>query len=190
MTDAPIATYRYTLTWQDALAYERLPREMPGLQKITLYIWLGIAGILLVALPPEVVGDVNTPRFWLSGAALVIIQYLIFWVLRGITRLNRARYRYSAPTEIVLTQWPDHLVVEQNGKVTTVPFEDISVLLPTATHLFIATGHDLIIVPALAFPQGAAGIADLSAAIDGFMREKHATADGETIEQITTSPPP
>ena len=179
MTDAPIATYRYTLTWQDGLAYERLPREMPGLQKITLYIWLGIAGILLIALPPEVVGDVNTPRFWLSGAALLIIQYLIFWMLRSITRLNRARYRYPAPAEIGLTQWPDHLVVEQNGKTTTVPFEEIGVLLPTATHLFIAAGRDLIIVPASAFPQGAAGIADMAAAIDGFMRDKLAERPGE-----------
>jgi len=172
MADTPLATYGYTLSWQDALAYERLPKEMPGLQKVTLYIWLGIAGIFLIALPPEVVGEVNTPRFWLSGAALVIIQYLIFWVLRGVTRLNRARFRYPAPAEVALTQWPDRLVVEQDGKGTTVPFEEIGVLLPTATHLFIAAGRDLIIVPAAAFPQGAAGIADLAATIDGFMREK------------------
>lgn len=175
----PLATYRYTLTWQDALAYERLPKDLPGLQKVTFYIWLGLAGILLVALPPEVVGDVNTPRFWLSGAALVIIQYFIFWALRAITRLNRARYRYPTPSQIILTQWPDRLEVEGDGKATTVPFTEIAALLPTATHLFIAAGRDLIIVPASAFPEGPAGIADLAAAIDGFMRDKLAESAGE-----------
>ena len=26
--EAPVAVHRYELTWQDALAYERLPRQM------------------------------------------------------------------------------------------------------------------------------------------------------------------
>jgi len=41
----PLATYRYTLTWQDALAYERLPRSMRGIQQATLYIWLALSGV-------------------------------------------------------------------------------------------------------------------------------------------------
>ena len=73
----PLATYRYTLTWRDALAYERLPRAMPLLWQITLYIWLAIAVVLLVALPPEVVGEYNTSRFWLTGAAMIVAAGLI-----------------------------------------------------------------------------------------------------------------
>jgi hypothetical protein len=172
---SPVAIFRYRLDWQDALAYERLPRDLPGLQKITLYIWLGLAGILLIALPPELVGEPNTPRFWLSGAGLVLLQYLIFVVLRGITRLNRARYRYPAAVDVAVTQWPDRLAIETNGKATTVPFEEIGALLPTAQRLFVAAGRDLVIVPVSAFGD-AAGMARLVEAIDGFMRERHAEA--------------
>ncbi|MDR3474186.1 MAG: hypothetical protein P4M09_21265 [Devosia sp.] len=171
----PVAIFRYRLDWQDALAYERLPRDLPGLQKITLYIWLGLAGILLIALPPELVGEPNTPRFWLSGAALVLLQYLIFVLLRGLTRLNRARYRYPAAIEMVLTQWPDRLLVETDGKGTTVPFEEIGALLPTAERLFIAAGGELVVVPASALGD-AAGMQQLVDAIDGYMAERHARA--------------
>jgi hypothetical protein len=164
-------TYRYTLTWQDALAYERLPKELPGLQKITLYIWLGLAGLLLVALPPEVVGDENTPRFWLSGAALVLIQYLIFFVLRAIIRLNRARYRFPAPTEFVVIEEPDRLLVNQAGKATIVPFMEIRALLPTAHHLFIAAGKELIIMPMGAFSDPTA-MAQLVDRIDYQARDR------------------
>ena len=55
MTDAPLAVYRYRLDWQDGLAYERLHRQMTGLQTITFYLWLLLAGCLLIALPPELV---------------------------------------------------------------------------------------------------------------------------------------
>jgi len=171
MTDAPLRTLCYSLTWQDALAYERLPKDLPGLQKMTLYIWLALPGLFLVALPPELAGDLNTPRFWLTGAALVLLQYLIFMTLRGITRLNRSRFRYPTPAEMVVTQHPGGLTVEQDGKATAVPFEAIGALLPTARHLFIAAGSDLVIVPVGAFGD-AAGMAELVETIDSYMREK------------------
>jgi hypothetical protein len=189
MSDAtPVAVFRYTLTWQDALAYERLPRDLPGLQKITLYIWLALAGIFLVALPPELVGEVNTPRFWLTGAALVIIQYLIFVVLRGITRLNRARYRIPAAIEAMLAQWPDRLVVERDGKVSTIPFEEIGALLPTVRHLFVAAGRELVIVPAAAFGE-AAGMQELVDAIDGYMRVRLAADSVAPADAVDLAPP-
>jgi hypothetical protein len=185
---APLATYRYTLTWRDALAYERLPRNMPGLQKATLYIWMAFAGLLLIALPPELVGDAGTPRFWLSGAGLLLVQYGIFVLGRAVMRLNRARFRYPAPAEIELEQEPGHLVVSEAGKRRTVPFEEIGVLLPTAHHLFIAAGRDLIIVPAEAFPS-AGDMAALVADIDTFMREKYA-AEAQAAPVVEDEPAP
>jgi hypothetical protein len=181
MTDAtPLAVYRYRLDWQDALAYERLARRMTSLQTVTFYLWLLLAGCLLIALPPELVGDTGSPRFWLTGAALLVAQYLIFWVARGVARLNRARYRYPAPVEIELAQWGDHLVVTTDGKRATVPFEEIGALLPTPERLFIAAGKSLVIVPAAAL-GGADGMARLVDAIDGFMREKYT---GQTAEPL------
>ena len=178
---APIAVFRYTLTWQDALAYERLPKTMPGLQQATFYIWLAIAGVLLIALPPELVGDAGTPKFWLSGAGLVIVQYLIFRLARAVTRLNRARFRYPASVEMVVTQLPDRLLVERDGRQTIAPFEEMGALLPTAQRLFIATGRDLLIMPVAAFGD-AQRMEEFVAAIDGFMRERRGSAEEEAAQ--------
>ena len=181
---SPLNVFRFTVTWQDALAYERLPRDLPSLQKITLYLWLGLAGIVLIALPPEVVGEINSIRFWLTGAALVLLQYAIFIVLRGITRFNRARYRYPTPANIVLEQWPEHLAIENAGKTHDVHFEQIGALLPTAQRLFIASGPDLIIVPVSAFGTPA-GMAALVEDIDGYMRLKYEHQGPTTPEEPT-----
>jgi len=167
---API--YHYTLTWQDALAYARLPRSMPGIQQATLYIWLALAGIFLIALPPELVGYAGSPRFWLTGAGLLVLQYLIFRAFRAIARLNRARYRFPRPVEMEVVEEDDRLLVTANGKAMTIPFDEIGMLLPTKQHLFMAVGRDLVIVPVSAFtlpdtPQ------DLAARIDAFMRDRY-----------------
>lgn len=177
MTEAaePIAQFTYTLTWQDALTYERLPREMSQMQTITFYLWLAIAGALLVALPEELVGAINTPRFWLTGAILVIMQYGIFFLARGIMRLNRARFRYPAPVEVVLSQWPDRLALVENGKPRTIGFDEIAVLLPAARHLFMAVPGDMVIVPATAFATPD-GVAELAASIDAYMRDRRGEA--------------
>jgi hypothetical protein len=172
---------RYTLTWQDALAYERLPKTIPGIQQATLYIWLALAGILLIALPPEVVGDTGSPRFWLTGAGLLLLQYAIFRLGRAVMRLNRARYRLPRPVEMELGEADDHLVVSTDGKPRTVPFTEIGMLLPAKGHLFMSVGRDLIIVPASAFvlpdsPQ------HMASRIDAFMREKYQTGLDEETE--------
>ena len=172
MTDeAPIATYRYTLTSADALVYERLPKELPGVPRIALYVWLGLAGFELAALPPELVGEPNAPRFWLAGAVLVLVQYGLYRIARAVTRLNRARHAYPRPADFVLTQWPDRLAVERDGGTAiTTPFAEIGALLPTAAYLFIAAGDQLVIVPATAFGAPAAMQA-LVEAIDAFAAE-------------------
>jgi hypothetical protein len=174
----PLATYRYTLTWQDALAYERLPRSMPGIQQATLYIWLALAGLLLITLPPELVGYAGSPRFWLTGAGLLILQYLIFRLFRAVARLNRARHRFPRPVEMAVMEDDDHLVVTAGGKSTTILFDEIGMLLPTKQHLFMAVGRELVIVPASAFtlpdtPQA------LAARIDAFMRDRYEGAAAE-----------
>lgn len=181
---SPLNVYRFTVTWQDALAYERLPRDLPSLQKITLYLWLALAGIILVVLPSDVAGEVNSIRFWLTGAALVLLQYAIFVVLRAITRLNRARFRYPVPVSVVLEQWPDHLSVADADKPRDVRFEDMGALLPTAQRLFIASGADLIIVPVSAFGTEA-GMAELVEAIDAYMRAKYQQQGAVASEEHT-----
>ncbi len=165
------APLRYTLTWQDALAYERLPKTMPGLQQATLYLWLALAGALLIALPPEVVGTLGSPRFWLTGAGLLVLQYLIFRAARAIMRLNRARYRFPRPVGMEVMPAEDHLVLRRDGKTQTVPFDQIVMLLPSKEHLFMAVGRELVIIPASAF-DAPEGPQRLAAEIDAFMRDR------------------
>jgi len=118
------------------------------------------------------VGYAGTPRFWLTGAGLLVLQYLIFRLVRAIGRLNRARYRFPRPVEMEVVEGDDHLVVTADGTSRPIPFDEIGMLLPTKSHLFMAVGRDLIIVPATAFtlpdtPQ------TLAARIDAFMRDRY-----------------
>ncbi|HVW92511.1 MAG TPA: hypothetical protein VHB74_07880 [Devosia sp.] len=171
---------RYTLTAADALAYERLPRALTGMQRATLYLWLVLAGILLVALPPELVGTISSPRFWLTGAAFLIIQWFIYTGLRWWWQRSRAQAHYPHPVDISLEPFDDHLLITENGRTRRIPFEEIGVLLPTATHLFMAVGRDLVIVPRAAFGD-AAGMTELVDTIDGYMRAHPAAFAEETV---------
>jgi hypothetical protein len=169
---------RYTLTSADALAYERLPRQLTGMQRATLYLWLVIAGILLVALPPELVGTIASPRFWLTGAIFLIVQWFIYVGLRWWWQRSRAESRFPRPVEVELEQFDDRLLLTENGKARTIPFDEIGMMLPAANHLFLAAGRDLIIVPRRAFGDGA-GMDELVARIDDHARARHVDATGE-----------
>jgi len=160
---------RYTLTTADALAYERLPRALTGMQRATLYLWLVIAGVLLVALPPELVGTIASPRFWLTGAIFLIIQWFIYVGARWWWQRSRARMRYPRPVDIELETFDDRLELAENGRPCTIPFDEIGMMLPTADYLFLAAGRELIIVPRTAFVD-VTGMDDLVGRIDAHAR--------------------
>lgn len=176
------APLHYTVSAEDALVYERLPREFRGAQTVLFYVWMGLAGFPLAALPESIAGPFFGWRFALCGAALLAVQYLIYRVVRDLLRRNRARFRYPKPVAATLQQAEDHLVVTEAGKRRTIPFTGISMLLPGPTHLFIAVGQDLVIVPASAFGEGEAGqdaMLALTGTIDSFMADRYA-AEAET----------
>jgi hypothetical protein len=171
---------RYTLTWRDALAYESLPRQ--GLSdRLVLFGWLGLAGVLAVALPEALAGETWSPRFWAVAAVLVFIQYLLFVVVRRAVRRARARHRYPAPVEAEIEWGGDHFALIEGGRRRIVRFEDISMMLPMASHLFMAVGDELVIVPLVAFGDEA-GMAEAVEAIDGYMHAHYADlADADAI---------
>jgi hypothetical protein len=189
------APLRYTLTRQDALAYENLRGEMPGPQRVLYFLWLGLAGLLLAALPEEIAGTTWSTRFFIVGTVLIGVQYLLFLGARALLRRNRARHRYPQPATAELERADDHFVVTENGKQRIVRFEDIGMLLPTAKHLFMAVGHDLVIVPMVAFSD-ASGMTEMVDAVDGFMREKYAVEGADDEDVVVTDdadldgPPP
>lgn len=175
------APLRYTLTAADALAYERLPRSLTGMQRATLYLWLVLAGILLVALPPELVGTISSPRFWLTGAAFLIVQWFVYIGLRAWWQRARAQARYPAPVEVAVEPFDDHLLLTEGGRTRSIPFEEIGMMLPAASHLFMAVGRDLVIIPLTAFGDQA-GMDELVGRIDAYARDHQADfADADGI---------
>jgi hypothetical protein len=179
------APLRYTLTRQDALAYENLRGEMPGPQRVLYFLWLGLAGLLLAALPEDIAGTTWSARFFIAGTVLIGAQYLLFLGARALLRRNRARHRYPQPTTVKLERADDHFIVTENGKQRIVRFEAIGMLLPTASHLFIAVERDLVIVPMAAFSD-ASGMTEMVNAVDGFMREKYANQHASDADAVVT----
>ena len=166
----PLRIYRYSLTAADALAYEQLPRELPGLQKFALFVWLGLGGAALGLLPETITGSLYSVQFWVVGAALIGVQYLIFWLVRAALRWLRSRRRYAEPKQIELEQWVGHFVLKDAGRTRTIPFTSIGMLLPAPGAFYAAIGQELLIVPRRAFKDDG-GIAALSDAIDTYVRE-------------------
>lgn len=184
------APLRYTLTQQDALAYENLRGELPGPQRVLYFLWLGLAGLLLAALPEDIAGPTWSTRFFIVGTVLIGLQYLLFLGARALLRRNRARHRYPQPATVTLERAADHFVITENGKPRMVRFEDIGMLLPTASHLFMAVGDDLVIVPMAAF-SNAGGMTEMVNSIDGYMREKYAVeGTGDTAGVVSDEAEP
>ena len=107
------APLRYTLTRQDALAYENLRGEMPGPQRVLYFLWLGLAGLLLAALPEEIAGTTWSTRFFIVGTALIVSILLSLFLARTIIQplrlLVRAaiRVRLGRDRAVVVPRLPE-----------------------------------------------------------------------------------
>lgn len=168
--EIPLATFRYTLEFADALAYERLRTRPRWTSRFAFAAWLALGVVVLAILPQSVTGPSSSLQFWGIGTLLILIQYGLYRIGRDLMRLRRASARVPDPIATELEQWPAHLVLTRNGAAQTILFSSIEALLPTPGHLFMAIPGDLVIVPARAFP-GEEGIAGLADAIDTKVRE-------------------
>jgi hypothetical protein len=178
MTDI-LPPLHYTLNWEDALAYERLPRAASRIEQIAFWIWLALAGLIAVALPPELVGATSSLRFWITALGLVVIQYTIFMLVRAGWRRSRARGRIPQPTTVELELEPGQVLVVENGKRREIPFEAIGALLPARNYLFMAAGSELVIIPAAAFPPH--GMDAMVETINAHMVAHYAALDGQPV---------
>ncbi len=112
---APTAVLHYRLTRADALAWERLPRELKGLRTLAFYLWLGCSGAALAALPQSLAGTWPSLRFALMALAML--------ALFGAARLGfgralshwRAGRRVPEPQQWTLEDWPDRMVARGAG---------------------------------------------------------------------------
>jgi len=170
---SPLRAFTYTLTTADALAYECLPREMRGWRKWLLLLWLAGMGGLVAFLPVEWVGPEGGWMFWVAGALLVGLGWLIATAIMTTATRRRARRRTPVAQVVTLEQWGDHLAVTVDGRQSFVAWETIAAVTLGKTHVFIDAPPQVIIVPLRAFDDSAA----MSAFADDIDRLSQESAD-------------
>lgn len=156
--DAPMRVARYRLDWRDTLAWESLPREMRGWRKGVMLLWLAAAGVVLALLPQKFVGAEGSLRYYAILIGLLAVQYGIATLILTAHRHLRARQRFTAPAQVELQFWGDHLVETRSDR----PAQQVIVpefcgsFIATQTHMFVPYLRDqVLIVPLAAFTSAA-----------------------------------
>lgn len=150
-TDAPLDTYRFTLTADDAMAWETRPQEFGRGGKLGFLLPLLLVGAGIGLLPPAWTAGW---RLFVIGLGLVAVVYLGWTAALNFLAYRRARRRYPVPTEMVVEDWVEHLAVTENGREEFIAPETIGALIRTKEHLLITSGRHLVIMPRRAFEDG------------------------------------
>lgn len=140
----------FTLTPADALAWERLPRELRGWRRLLFFLWLAAAGAWLTVLPER----------WIAGKLSQLLALLPFVALHwGLASLamslaarRRARRRIPAPVQVRLVEQGQMLSWQlgESAPQEITPATIRQVLL-TRSHLFLDAPPALVILPVAAF---------------------------------------
>lgn len=147
----PKSSHAFTLTVSDALAWERLPRDLSGTQQIAfgLVLILGCGGFALL------------PHRWVEGwkfyAWLVLVAlfaYISTRLLFDLIALYRARQRFPQPVTVSFEDWQDYFVWREDGKPRRVPLEQVLTIIRASEHVFVPTKTLLLILPRAAFAPG------------------------------------
>ncbi len=177
----PDATYRYTLSADDALVWERLPRPITGLHK------LGFAAVLLVGCG----GFALLPHRWVEGwkfyawlTMVALFAYVGARLLFDLIALYRARQRFPAPVKVVLEDWRDRLHLRIDGITQRIRLGDIESLARVNGYVFVEASRDLVILPADAFPPGK--LEAIAQRIRIAMREERLA--GRLVSRLTRGP--
>jgi hypothetical protein len=153
MPEDPLRTLTFTYTRADALAYERFARRMTISGVLALILWLAIGPIVLWVLPDNWAGTPSLPTFWALGAVFVAILYVLAMIRMTIGDLRRSRRRLRAPHDVTIDEYADRLGVTGTGLPRFVSFADAGRPVITPTHLFVAHGAAVVILPRRAFPE-------------------------------------
>lgn len=144
----PIRTYSYTLSAEDALAWETLPREITGWGKLGYFLLIFVGGMSLALLPDT----------WTEGwriYALAVAWLALIWLGRTLVltlgNRRRARRRYPQPVAVRVEEWGDHFAIAEAGRQRFMAYETVSHWVTGKRHLFICGGKDLLIIPASVF---------------------------------------
>ncbi len=152
----PIHQFRYSLTREDIAAFEFLPRELQGLEKLWLFgpvLACGAAaGLFEDTFSAYLRWD---PTSQAGQIAVVLIAIAAGYALSLALLTARARYRINAAplpqSQIAIDAFTDRFTVTQDGAMRSCPWRDVSVI-ETGTHVFLAHGpRQAIIIPLRAF---------------------------------------
>ena len=92
-------------------------------------------------------------RFWVLGALLVGVNYLVAMMVMTLDSYRRAARRVPQPVAVEMEEWDNHLVVRSDGSIRRLAYENIAAAVLTTGHLFIHAPPDVVIVPNGAFAQ-------------------------------------
>lgn len=145
-THRPLALYRYRLTTIDALAFERLPGEWTGRQKLAFMLSLMVVGALAGFLE-----DLGGIWWWAAVAGLLLLWAAAGYAFRHWYTLRRARARAAREGDTQVEEWSDHLLVLSQQDSRRLGNEDIGRVIATDAHVFVLYRGGAVIVPLRAF---------------------------------------
>lgn len=149
--DQTPVTYRYRLTLVDALAYERLPGEWSGRQKIAAF-----APLIAIGAFSGLIEDWPRIWWWLSVGGLVLL-----WAVAGLVVYNwrihrRARLAAAREGQTEIEEWNDHLAIRSEAGAQHLPYELIGKVIITDAHVFILYHGGPTIIPLRVFEDAQA----------------------------------
>ena len=152
-----LSRWQFTLTHQDALAYLRLKREVPGPLKIVLGAWFMAGGVAFGLLPDWVVGLDGSWRNVAAFLAVIALQFAVLWLGRALWRQIRARRMVPVPLRGEFEEWIDCIAGTDilSQECAYLSPELIGQVVDTPTHIFILNHYTTIIAPKTAFASPA-----------------------------------
>lgn len=142
--DGPNAIHRFTLTYEDALAWESLPREMSGARMLVFVGVIAVAGGALAFLPDKWTDGL---LFWVWLVWVALAAYTVSTIMNRSAAGARALRRFPRPTEVVIEEWDHALGVREGREERHVAFKDVLAVTRGNDHLFLAIDNEPVIIP-------------------------------------------
>jgi hypothetical protein len=142
----PLAVFSFRLTTADALAYEHLPGEWTGWQKIALLLPLMAIGALAGFLD-----DWAAPWWWGAVGGLLLLWAVVGFAVFNWRMNRRARAKALREGQTVVEEWGDHLVVRSQAGTMNLANETIGKVIVGDHHVFVLYHGGAVILPQRAF---------------------------------------